>query len=129
MQHASVLVIERDADNRTMYADFLRAQGFACITAQTGEQGLRLAPMVDVIVTAIRLGGALDGLELVRRLRQQSATRDMPIIVLTALAFEPNRRRALEAGCDAFLPKPCPPEQLAITIRRTLRGWRQPRAS
>ena len=129
MQHASVLLIEPDDDNRTMYAEFLRREKFVCLTAETAEDGLLFANMVDVVITGIRLRGAFDGVELVRRLRQKADTRQTPIIVLTAAVFEPDRLRALGAGCDVFLPKPCLPEHLASTVRRTLKGRLERRAS
>src|SRR5207247_4471249 len=81
---------------------------------------LALSVTVDVIVTCIRVDGPFDGVELVRRLRDGNGTQHKPIIVLTACAFEPDQQRALAAGCDVFLPKPCLPDRLVSEIRGVL---------
>jgi CheY-like chemotaxis protein len=103
-----------------MYAQFLRAVGFAAIEVDNAADGLALAPTVDVIVTEMRVPGAFDGLELVRRLRANPETASKPIIVLTASAFAKDERNAQSAGCDLFLTKPCLPETLATELRRAL---------
>ena len=72
----------------------------------------------DVIVTWIRVPG--DEVELVGRLRNTDATRHTPVIVLTACGSEVEQWRALVAGCDMFLQKPCPPERLVNEIRWVL---------
>jgi two-component system cell cycle response regulator DivK len=100
-----------------MYADYLRACGFTVATADTTDEGLILASDADVIVTEIRVHGSFDGVELIGRLRDADETRQTPIIVLTACAFEPDQARARAAGCNVFLPKPCLPEQLVREIR------------
>ena len=78
------------------------------------------AEEADIIVTDVRVDGVSDGLDLIRQLRHGDSTRHMPIITLTACAFEPDRQRAECAGCDAFLPKPCLPILLLEEIRRAL---------
>jgi DNA-binding response OmpR family regulator len=100
-----------------MYAEFLAANHFVPLQAETTDEGLRAAPNADIIVTGIRVRGSFDGIELVRRLRHDHQTRTKPLIVLTACAFEPDQQRAHLAGCDVFLPKPCLPETLLAAIR------------
>jgi two-component system, cell cycle response regulator DivK len=115
-----VLLIDADDDNRSMYAEYLRSRGLTVVTATASDEGLSKSSAADVIVTGIRLAGTFDGVELVRRIRVSARTAHSPIIVLTACAFEPDQQRALAAGCDRFLPKPCLPEQLESEIRRLL---------
>jgi len=117
MSPATVLLVETHRDTREMYAEYLLAFRFTLMTADTTDEGLLRASDVDVVVTGIRVRGSFDGLELVRRLRQREQTRETPVIVLSACAFETDRLRALDAGCDRFLPKPCLPYVLAATIR------------
>jgi DNA-binding response OmpR family regulator len=100
-----------------MYADYLRQSGFTVRTADTTDEGLIHASDADIIVTEIRVHGSFDGVELVTRLRDAARTRRTPIIVLTACAFAPDQQRALAAGCNMFLPKPCLPERLVREIR------------
>jgi two-component system, cell cycle response regulator DivK len=114
----SILLIDGDNDNRTMYAEFLRLHRYVCITADTSDTAVRFAQSVDVIVTGLQVPGTFDGLELIRRVRRSAATRTTPIIVLTACVFPQDRRRSIEAGCSAFLTKPCLPDDLVATIER-----------
>lgn len=116
----SVLLVESDDDSRDMYVEYLRTRGFTPAVAVTTDDGLISATQADVIVTGIRVRGTFDGVELVRRLRQSKRTKNAPIIVLTACAFESDQKRALAAGCDVFLPKPCLPDLLADEIKRVL---------
>jgi CheY-like chemotaxis protein len=107
-------------DDRTMYAEYLRVCGLNPIEIDNTADALRGATNADVIVTGIRVHGPFDGVELVRRLRDGDGTHDKAIIVLTACAFAPDQQRALAAGCDVFLPKPCLPERLVREIRHVV---------
>jgi two-component system cell cycle response regulator DivK len=108
-----------------MYAEFLKASGFRTFEASTTRRALALAPKADIVVTGVRVSSAYDGLDLVRRLHAEPRTARTAVIVLTAYAFEFARRLATAAGCDAFLTKPCLPEDLLSEIRRVL-GSRLP---
>lgn len=118
----TVLLVQHDEDNRDMYAEFLRHKGFTTLSVSTGTEALRAAPKADadVIVTGIMLGADMDGLELIEELRNDERVRRTPIIVLTACAWRSERERAERAGCDAFLSKPCAPDELVRAISRVL---------
>jgi DNA-binding response OmpR family regulator len=111
-----------------MYAAYLRAHEFAAVEVQTTDDALQAASTADVIVTGIRIVGSFDGIELVRRLRQDERTKNTPLIVLTACAFEPDQSRAQMAGCDVFLPKPCLPETLLAEVERLMARGRKLRS-
>jgi two-component system cell cycle response regulator DivK len=104
----SILLIDADDDSRIMYAEYLRSRGMTVVVAEATDDAL------------LKSAGSFDGIELVRRIRVSHRTARSPIIVLTACAFEPDQQRALAAGCDRFLPKPCLPEQLEDEIRKLL---------
>jgi len=123
----TVLLVDSLHDDRTMYAEYLRVCGFSPIEFDNAADALRAATTADVVVTGIRVG-PFDGVELVRRLREQRDTRDKPIIVLTACTFEPDQQRALAAGCDTFLAKPCLPDRLVHEIRAVVRQRTVPKA-
>jgi len=116
----TVLLVDSTQDDRTMYAEYLRVCGLNPIEIDNTADALSAATKADVVVTGIRVRGPFDGVELVRRLRADNGTHHKPIIVLTACAFEPDRHRALAAGCDRFLAKPCLPDQLVSEIRAVL---------
>ena len=120
MSHQSIVLVEPAEDDRQGYADSLRDSGFAVRVAESTDEGLAEAQDADLIITAIRMPGSFDGVELVRRLRQDERTKHTPLIVLTACTVEPDQSRAFSAGCDVFLPKPCLPELLLAEAQRLI---------
>lgn len=117
---AVVLLVQADADNREMYTEFLRYEGFLPVPVSTARDGLTVAPRADVIVTGLRLSGDMDGIEFISRLKRDERTKTIPVIVLTACAWKSDRERAAQAGCDVFRPKPCLPDDLVRDVRRLL---------
>lgn len=115
-----VLIVEDHEDTRQMYAEFLGAS-FEMQTAPDAEAALRAvaARPPDVIVTDLSLPG-MDGFELVRRLRSQPATSAVPIICLSGFESSTHEAKALAAGCDRLLQKPCMPDALAEVIAGVL---------
>ena len=113
----SILLVEPHADTRELYAEFLQHEGFQVFACDDTDEALARASTTDVVVTGIRVNGTEDGLGLVRHLRGDQSTSHLPIIVLSACAFESDEREALEAGCTAYLSKPCLPVRLADAIR------------
>src|SRR5579864_3826912 len=115
------LLVDRDADARQMYAEFLRYAAFEIDQAEEGREALvkALTRPPDVIVTETQLPG-ISGLELCRILRHDAATANIPFVFVTGDAFEREVKRAQAAGADAVLIKPCLPERLAEEIRHVL---------
>ncbi len=120
MPHPTVMLVGSVQDDHEMYGAYLRGAAFAVIEVDHIAEALACATAVDVVVTDIRVRGFSDGLGLVRQLRRDNATKGIPIIVLTACAFESDRQAAERAGCDGFLAKPCLPDALLTEIRRVL---------
>jgi CheY-like chemotaxis protein len=116
-----VLVVDDFQDNREMFAEFLSLSGFRVAEASTGreaiDRGFDLLP--DVILMDLSLP-ELDGWEATRQLKNDPRTKHIPIVALTGHALADHSREAREAGCDAFLTKPCLPEVLVVEIRRML---------
>jgi len=115
------LLVDRDADTRRMYAEYLKLSRCVIDEAEDGREALAKALVrhPDVIVTETRLPG-LSGFDLCELLRSDTGTRTIPIVVVTGDAFETDVRRAQEAGADAVLIKPCLPEMLLKEIHRVL---------
>jgi CheY-like chemotaxis protein len=113
-----VLLVDDYPDNRDIYVQFLTYSGLRVEEAANGHQALdkafELKP--DVIVMDLSLPG-LDGWEATRRLKRDPRTRDIPVIALTGHALAGHSKGALDAGCDAFITKPCLPERLLDEIR------------
>jgi two-component system cell cycle response regulator DivK len=116
-----VLLVDDFQDNREMYAMYLEHAGMQVAEAGNGhealDQAFRLLP--DLIVMDLSLPG-IDGWEATRRLKADERTRKIPVVALTSHALEGYSEGARAAGCDAFVTKPCLPEQLLSEIRKVL---------
>jgi len=104
---ARILLVEDNELNRDMLSRRLGRRGFAVTIANDGRQGLDAARSGhhDLILMDLSLPG-LDGWTVARLLKEDPATRRIPIIALTAHAMSGDRERALEAGCDDYDTKP-----------------------
>ncbi len=115
-----VLVVDDSDDTRAMYAELLSISGFRVRLAADGASALAAAgDRPAVIVMDLAMPG-LNGWEATRRLKTGTATKDIPIIVLSAHSLDHYRDVAMAAGCDEFLSKPCAIEDLVAAIRRAL---------
>lgn len=116
-----VLVVDDFQDNREMFAEFLSLSGYRVAEAATGREALDRAfeLLPDIILMDLSLP-ELDGWEATRTLKGDARTQHIPIIALTGHALADHSREAKDAGCDAFLTKPCLPEVLVVEIRRML---------
>src|SRR5258708_26073996 len=116
-----ILIVDDVADNRDIYTQFLVHEGFQVALASDGQEALdkaaNLAP--DLIVMDLSLP-VIDGWEATRRLKQNGITKNIPVLALTAHAQEGGAGTAKEAGCDVFMTKPSPPDELVKEILRVL---------
>jgi len=121
-----ILYVEDDDEN--MYMLKMRFEllgGFEVMTAKDGEAGCAKAEaeLPDVILMDLDLP-VIDGWEATRRLKHEAATRDIPIIALTAHAMSGSREQALAAGCDEFDTKPVDFDRLMQKINLVLANRR-----
>jgi CheY-like chemotaxis protein len=118
-----VLVVEDDPETRQYYTDVLSRDGFVVSEAHNGHQALEkaLKSLPDLILTDIAVPG-LDGIELCRRLRAEERTRSVPVIAITGYGDRQYPDRALGAGANHVLIKPCPPDVLLSEARRLITG-------
>jgi len=116
-----VLVVDDYPDAREMYAEYLQYSGFDVIEAGNGVEALERAAdsAPDIILMDLSLP-VMDGWEATRRLKADKATADIPIVALTGHALAGILEGAKNAGCDAFVTKPCLPEDLVKEIQRVL---------
>ncbi len=119
-----VLLVDDDRQCREMYAMYLRAAGYDVAEAHNGNQALSKATeeRPAIIVTDLALPG-LDGYQLTRKLREAGPAKEVPIIAITGYGgFMDDKSRALNAGCNTVLTKPCLPDRLLEEIERLLTG-------
>jgi two-component system cell cycle response regulator DivK len=102
-----ILVVEDNPLNLKLVRDVLQYAGYDVIEAKSGEEGLRVAQQdpPDLVLMDLQLPG-IDGTETLRRLREGSLGRDVPVVAVTAFAMAEDRERASLAGFDGFVEKP-----------------------
>ena len=120
---ARILVAEDDADNRRIVVKVLTVEGHETLEAADGRTTVEIArrERPDLILMDLAMPG-MDGWEAARRLKADPETADIPIIALTAFAMRGDEERAREAGCDAYLSKPCRPQTIRDVVRQFL-AW------
>jgi CheY-like chemotaxis protein len=120
---AKILIIEDTENNRVLLARRLKPKGHQIITAGDAESGLLLveSEKPHLILMDVGLPG-MDGWSATRALKQNPATRHIPVIALTAHAMQGDREKALEAGCDDYETKPIDFDRLFEKIDRLVAG-------
>jgi two-component system, cell cycle response regulator DivK len=116
-----VLTVDDKPVNLRLMGALLRSSRCRQIVAGDGETALSIAreQQPKLILMDIELPG-MDGLETTRRLKGDPQTSHIPVIALTAFAMVGDRERALEAGCDEYVPKPVDTRRLAELVERAV---------
>jgi len=118
---STVLVVEDNPANMTLATFLLKSAGYAVLTATDAEAGLALAraEQPDLVLMDIQLPG-MDGLQACAILKKDTATRDIPVIALTALAMKGDEERIRAAGCDGYIAKPLAYREFLATVAARL---------
>ena len=101
-----LLLVEDDITLRDLYAARFGIENYELAVATDGESGLAMAQEIipDCMLLDLRIP-KLNGFEVLRRLKENPKTKKIPVIVLTALSGDEDRRKCMEAGAAAFLTK------------------------
>ena len=124
---ARCIIVDDHADTRAGYAEFLTAFGFDVRTAGDAEE-LRAVLrdwLPDAIVLDLQLP-RIDGWELTREIKADPRTRPIAVVIVSACVMPSERAAAEEAGCDAFINKPCDPVAIVEELRRRTSAAPQP---
>jgi len=125
MIRPTVLLVEDEPAQRELLAYNLEAEGFDVITADNGEDGLILVDENDPdLIVLDWMMPQLSGIEVCRRLKSNSKTRQIPVIMLSARAEEVDRVRGLETGADDYVVKPYSVIELMARVKAQLRRIR-----
>jgi two-component system cell cycle response regulator DivK len=118
---ATILIVEDNATNMKLSAFLLESADYTVIAATNAETALTLAreEHPDLILMDIQLPG-MDGLQATGLLKADDATRDIPVIALTALAMKGDEERILAAGCDGYIAKPLDYKDFLSVVAATL---------
>ena len=119
----SILIVDDDAEIRSLLASYLGKNGYRSMTAADGREMRRVLDRqsVDLIVLDLMLPGE-DGLELCRELRARS---NIPVVMITGQCEKPTLRKALNLGADDYVVKPFSSAELVARIRAKLRRAEQ----
>jgi CheY-like chemotaxis protein len=113
-----VLVVDDSAEARVRYRDYLAGCGFRVLTAEDGEEAVRVARAECPAAVVIDLPMPnMDGCDAIRQLRADPMTADIPIVAVSTHAFGREAMKARDAGADLCLSKPCLPPQVARVVR------------
>lgn len=114
----SVLIIDDDEETRMLLKTVLSAARVAVFSVASGHEGLHFMKSIrpDVIILDVCMPG-MDGFETCTRIRKID---NVPVIMLSVMDRGIDIMRALNAGANEYLTKPCPPSQLTATVRRML---------
>ena len=113
------LVTEDNSSNLKLMVDLLEREGYRSLIAATAEDAMETAihALPDVILMDISLPG-MDGLEATRLLKDNQHTRSIPVIAVTANAMRIDEKKAIDAGCDGYLPKPINPQEFIAVLNK-----------
>jgi two-component system cell cycle response regulator DivK len=116
-----ILVVEDNALNKKLLRDVLDARGYRVLVSETAEEGLELARtrLPALILMDIALPG-MSGIEALRELRSDAATRHIPVIAVTASAMPMERSQILAEGFDGYQTKPLSIREITAEVRRLL---------
>src|SRR3954452_966684 len=120
-----VLVADDEESTRLLLRDLLEAQGHEVAEAVNGEQALAAARnnLPDLIILDVLMPKS-NGMEVCRRLKSESVTASVPVLLVTSLADRQDRIAGIEAGANDFLTKPIDTQDVALRVRNGIRTKR-----
>ena len=119
---ARILIVDDERHNRQLLEVMLAPEGFLLLTAASGEEALAMVAQQppDLILLDIMMPG-MDGYQVAAKIKGNLATKNIPIIMVTALDDRNARMLGLSAGAEDFLTKPVDRAELCVRVRNLLR--------
>ncbi len=123
MSDKKILLVEDNPVNRRLAEFLLRSQGYQVRVATNAQEAFDdiKAERPDLILMDVQLPG-MDGLEATRKLKEEPATRDIPVVAVTSYAMKGDREKALAAGCAAYITKPIDKDTFVREVATVLGG-------
>jgi len=123
---STILIVEDNEKNMKLVRDILRHNGHDTLEATTGVDGVRLAvaKRPDLVLMDIQLPD-IDGIEALRRIREERALDAMPVVAVSASVMPDDQQKIVASGFDAFVTKPINLRQFLETVKRFLDGGRK----
>ena len=124
MKNSHILVIEDEQDIRDLISFHLKSEGYRVTSIESADKAISVlesGEKIDLFLVDWMLPGFINGLEFIRKLRQQKQFENIPVIMLTALTQPENIVSGLDAGADDYITKPFDLKVLDARIRVQLR--------
>ncbi|MCI0445534.1 response regulator [bacterium] len=119
---AKIVLVEDNEDNRDMLSRRLTRKGYEVLIAVNGEEAVDLIQKEQPALVLMDISlPVMDGFEATRRLKSLDATKNIPIVALTAHAMSGDREKAIDAGCDDYDVKPVELTRLLSKIENLLK--------
>ncbi len=116
-----ILIVDDEEQNRDLLEAFLEAFGYKSEKARDGIEALAKIKLdIDLVLLDAMMPG-MDGFEVAQRIRKDSVSRDVPIIMVTSLSGKEDRLRAVEAGVNDFITKPIGRTELKVRTASLLK--------
>jgi two-component system cell cycle response regulator DivK len=121
MPSKKILLVEDDFINMRLAQHILEVEGYTVLKAVTAKEALEKieSSLPDLILMDVQLPD-MNGMTVVRVLRENIRTRDTPILALTACAMKGDKERMLQMGCDGYISKPFDVQDFIDTLDRLL---------
>ncbi|MEO6463357.1 MAG: response regulator transcription factor [Candidatus Eisenbacteria bacterium] len=125
---ATILIVDDEREIRELLRYNLEREGYQVLTAAGGEEGLAriFSARPDLVLLDLLLPG-LNGLEVLREVRNEPSTKDLPILLLTARSAEMDKLLGFERGADDYITKPFSPREVIARVDAVLRRAGAPR--
>jgi CheY-like chemotaxis protein len=121
MMSKTVLIVEDQIEFLAIHKTYLERHGYRVITAEDGESAVSRAreQQPNLVLMDFSMP-VLDGISATARLKSDPATRDIPVVLLTAHSYGSVGRRAREVGCEGFISKPCDPRRVLMEVEQMI---------
>ena len=121
VRQPTILIIENEVSNRILIERVLSTRGYRCISASNGQEALDMLDheRVDLILTDLSMP-VLDGYRTTQLIRARPGMEHVPIVAVTAYAWNDEGEAAMHIGCNEYLTKPFKPRQLLEVVDRLL---------
>ena len=119
---ATILIVDDEREIRELLRYNLEREGYHVLQAQRGDEALKriFATHPDLVLLDLLLPG-LNGLEVLREVRAEPSTRDLPVLLLTARGAEMDKLLGFERGADDYITKPFSPREVLARVDAVLR--------
>lgn len=123
-EEPTVIVADDDKTTVMLLSSMLRANGMRCVVAPSGAEALALAKKLkpDALLLDVSMPG-MDGFEVLAALKNDPATRSIPVVMLTASHGEKEIVRGFSLGADDYITKPFQPQEMVARLRRLIPQW------